>query len=389
MKWRLDILVVCCLCLAMNGWSIASEISTLSLKVHPTQYQSIQRLLPSDYPISVQEAKFNGHPIVIKEMETRGKSSANFRRKSYSIELDQSFNFQHSGQNIKLKRFYLLNMAMDQHYFHNCLAFLCLRDLKICDLYFQYVLLNINNQCEGLYFLVQRPYDFALKDQKSPLVLRRLDSYSIDKAKAGKKVDSDFVKSCKKLFREIAVSCKKLEGEELYNSLNSKLDLQAYFDWLAFNYWIRNGDYTDEVYYYVLPDQQPVRFGIIPWDFDDILSYDPHEGKEARDKILGDKLIFSSEDILDRTIAMDPILYKKYCTRLGIVAGILGAETTLKTNLDYIQNSLSPYFNLRCVSEMSLLDANPTNAEQMKKQLVKTHSYLIRRSKDIKNKLKH
>ena len=58
------------------------------------------------------------------------------------------------------------------------------------------------------------------------------------------------------------------------------IDLDIYMKWLAFNFFIRNGDYTDEVYFYM--DPATGKYRIIPWDYDDIFASGPHEGSEEK-----------------------------------------------------------------------------------------------------------
>ena len=102
----------------------------------------------------------------------------------------------------------------------------------------------------------------------------------------------------------------KNNGEQLYNQLEDVLDLEGYFAWLAFNDLFQNGDYADEVY--LMWNKTKTKFEVIPWDFDDILHNQPHEGSEKRNAVLHDKLVFSSEDALDVKIAEDDFLYMKY-----------------------------------------------------------------------------
>ena len=80
--------------------------------------------------------------------------------------------------------------------------------------------------------------------------------------------------------------------------------------WLAFNFIVKNGDYTDEVYFCIDPAVDKFKF--IPWDYDDIFAIAPHEGNAIKKDAIGNKLIFSSEDKLDQKIANDAYLYHIY-----------------------------------------------------------------------------
>ena len=111
--------------------------------------------------------------------------------------------------------------------------------------------------------------------------------------------------------------------------------------WLAFNYLSRNGDYTDEIYLYIDPADD--RFRIIPWDYDDVFSKQPHEGNESRRSLPGGKFIFSSEDRLDRVIITDNYLYDKYLEQLIDVIEILN-DTTLRVLIQDTYCAVYPYY---------------------------------------------
>jgi spore coat protein H len=253
-------------------------------------------------------------------------------------------------------------MSLDGDYYHNELAFHCLSSLGLFPLYHHYVEVSINGMSEGLYLLVQRPADYALEQIGSPGILRRGSTEFITKEKFGKSTSKETQQECKNTFKEIK-SPGHRSGEELYQYLNERIDLNAYFSWLAFNYLVRNGDYTDEVFYYILPNQTSTRFGIIPWDFDDILVKDPHEGRELRDRQLDDQLIFSSEDKLDRLIARDPYLYEQYLIQFDKVMQVLDPQT-LTEIFDQIEQDLAPYFETNSVVEASKHDFRPVESWQ-------------------------
>ena len=123
--------------------------------------------------------------------------------------------------------------------------------------------------------------------------------------------------------------------------------------WLAFNFFVRNGDYTDEVYFCIDPVVD--KFKIIPWDYDDIFAAAPHEGMDGWKKNIGDKFIFSSEDLLDQKIATDPYLYAKYLIQLNEVLNQLSAST-LKSVFENTYADLYPYYSNEEIIGMSQYD---------------------------------
>ena len=64
---------------------------------------------------------------------------------------------------------------------------------------------------------------------------------------------------------------------------------------------------------------KPIRFDIIPWDYDDIFASGPHEGLKKRNQVLGDRLLFSSEASFDQAIGNDNYLYKEYLQDFEVV----------------------------------------------------------------------
>jgi spore coat protein H len=145
----------------------------------------------------------------------------------------------------------------------------------------------------------------------------------------------------------------KNSGEELCKILSEYIDLEGYMKWLAFNFLVRNGDYSDEVFFYIDPEIEKYR--IIPWDYDDIFALTPHEGKVQRNKILGDKLIFSSEDLLDQKIAADPYLYERYLKMFKEVLDKLSPELLINV----IENSyaeLYPFYSAEEIISNSKFD---------------------------------
>jgi spore coat protein H len=140
----------------------------------------------------------------------------------------------------------------------------------------------------------------------------------------------------------------------LYEALSENMDLELYMRWLAFNYFVRNGDYTDEVYLYIDPLED--KFKIIPWDYDDIFASQPHEGAIGGRSAVENKLLFSSEDLLDQAIALDPYLYNKYLHQLRDMLTRL-TPLTIKRIIEETYVELYPYFSREEIIAMSAFDA--------------------------------
>lgn len=356
----------------------AESVLTIQLTVPAKNYTAITQQLPSGTAIPVVDARIDADSVKVTTLRTRGKTSAAFRRKSYQVQLQAPYTFTSQGRTCTLQNFFLLNLALDHHYVHNYFALECFEQIGLVHLFKKYVHVLINGHAEGLYLLTQRPADYALQDRQAAVIIRRLNSNTIDSEKAAKHIEPAFIKDCEKMFKDIAIACRKQHGPELATTLDNLLVLDDYMDWLAWNYWVRNGDYTDEVYYYT--PLEPRRFRLIPWDFDDILATTPHEGKSSREQQLGDQMIFSAEDVLDRTIATDAQLYNRYLQRLKGLLIILADPERLARILERQYAVLSPYYAQDGLIEMSAHDRRPTTLAAMEEHLKNIYTHLLRRA---------
>jgi spore coat protein H len=177
------------------------------------------------------------------------------------------------------------------------------------------------------------------------------------------------------------------KGAKAFETLNTSLDMQSYFRWLAFNYIVRNGDYTDEVYYYIKQGSDPAQFDIIPWDYDDIFMREPHEGEETKRRILGHKLLFSSEDPLDREIAKSAYIYDRYLDELEETLNIL-SEDFMRRTMGQIKAELIPYLSDAAIVQAHKEDYyGGSDVEAMTDHMDKILNYLVERSEVIRKRI--
>ncbi len=352
------------------------------------EYRNMKRNSSSNFYFNPDTLTINGVSMPSKKMHTRGNTTLLYWRKSYTVSLKDRFPFSWEGDKRLLKKMYLLSMSMDRYYYRNRLAFECFQDLGLFPLFYHYTEVRINGQSEGLYLAVERPADYALNALGSKAILRRGSSTVISKENFAKDMPRTERKKCIMAFRSIARACAKLKGQQLYQELDSLLDLNAYFSWLAVNYLINNGDYTDELFYYVLPETESVRFGIIPWDFDDIFASQPHEGRAVRDEYLSTEMIFSSEDPLDRAIAKDAYLYQRYLEQANKVLDILTLDR-LRSIFEGIQVELQPYFLDPEILRLSEKDVEKAKGmDGLMKKMQTTSDYLVYRYSHMRKKIR-
>ncbi len=210
-------------------------------------------------------------------------------------------------------------------------------------------------------------------------------------------------------YKEIYIQLPDLKGEALYESLNSRLDMNQYFRKMGIDYLLQNGDYTDEVYFFAMIELNEIRYKIIPWDYDDIFSRYPHEvgrswstgnlfgereytsHQDVLDEI-GQKMIFSIEDDLDYAIAMDPFLYARFEETLVELMLTLDANA-LGTLFEQLEDELTPFYNDEAMILQSNYDHTPTSFEiwqsnmQEKRVLLEERLESMRRQLQIEDKL--
>ena len=326
--------------LNLNDSNLEIE-NSINLNITNSDYEYIKASRGQKISVRPISLIINGKILDPAEIRTRGQSTLYFRRKSYSFNLHSNASFVHREKSTSLKKFYVLSLSMDKNYRSNRLAFEMMENSQLFGLFYAFCELRINGQSEGICMVIERPEDWALKKRDSPLVIRRGYNGTIDNIKTGKSDDREQLKEYKSYFGNIYRSLNRFHGEELYNSISSWLDLEVYMKWLAFNYFVHNGDYTDEVYFYVEPATE--KFSIIPWDYDDLFSSAPHEGNFGGRRYLNDKLFFSTEDMLDKKIVTDPYLYSVYLNQFEELINQLSPQV-LKRIFENTYAELYPYY---------------------------------------------
>jgi spore coat protein H len=371
-----------------NGQETNTDFDTLSLKdtdchiqnticlyISGSDYEAITAVSGGRIAVNPKLLTINADTLNFIEISTRGQTTLYYRRKSYSFDLHSEATFHHGEKTKPLKKFFVLGLAMDRNYVNNRLAFEMMETLKLLHLFYTYGELRINDQSEGICMIVERPGDWALKKKDSPLVIRRGYNNSMDQIKTRAETDKDTIKKYRNNFNQLYLSLNKYEDEELYLTISTWLDTDIYMKWLAFNYFVRNGDYTDEVYFYVSPGTK--KFRVIPWDYDDIFSASPHEGYDKTRKSTDGKLIFSVEDRLDKKIISDPYLYKMYLVQLESVLNELSPDV-LKTIFENAYSELYPYYlNQEIISQSTYDRHKNINLPELKSRLEGLYNQLL------------
>jgi len=292
---------------------------------------------------------------------------------------------------------------MEYTYIESRIGFGILEQAGIMPLFYKYVELRINGDTQGVYLLVEDPEQFAI-EQRSEFILRRGYHHGIANAEYEPlyhfRPREEYVVRFKEIYTQLPYSY----GEERYEAIRQRIDLDQYFRKMGIDYLLQNGDYTDEVYLYATIEQDAIRYKIIPWDYDDIFRNYPHEvgrswgtGTLFGDRYydshqdifdeIGDKLIFSIEDDLDYAIAMDSFLYARYESTLVNLVKEMDLED-IGTLFDQVENELAPFYSDGEVILQSQYDSNPTSLELWQDNMHEKQAFLEERLASMKNQLK-
>ncbi len=342
--------------------------SIFDIRVGAYWQQEIKEVTGQKLEIPKCEVFYNGEALQVKTCKTRGSSTLNFVRKSFLVSLDEPIDLA-GGEVEKLA---LNNLAMDHNYYRNRLSFLLMAELDLFPLRNQLTEVRVNGETAGIYLALQKVDDYT-DAIDSPLLLRREYSQmaTVEEVKDSKdKIHFKRLKQVKKLTKEF-------EGEVLFDTLNSMVFMDRYFRWLAFNQLILNGDYTDELFLYLHPEER--KFDIIPWDYDDVFSSEPHEGMHKRNRRLDHQLLFSSEAYIDVIIDQDDYLYHRYLENFSEVLEVLSPEV-LKRTFEQVYGELRPYYQKESIIEQSALDQyGLTNLASLEEDLQSQYSGLLSR----------
>lgn len=345
----------------------------MEFDMSPRLFQKIKVARGQELNLENTVLRFNGDTVTVNDGHLHGQSTLYLERKSFTIETEKKIRVCEGCE--ALGDFYLVSLSMDRNYFHNRLSFDLLRSLGLFHLQYHYSEVRINGESQGIYLILQRPQDWALKIIGSPYIVRRGNTeHLIDRERSQK----DLSKELKRTYHDQFLSIYKLiyqySGEELYKKLNEVMYLDDYMRWLAFNYIIKCGDYSDELYFYADPETK--RFRIVPWDYDDIFMIHPHEGLSQRNsRIDPSSMVFSSEDRLDVKIANDPYLYGLYVKHLSSVFEEISKESLEKV-LENIYTDLSPLFESSSIMKAASKDGYQTNSKLLRAELNNVYEFI-------------
>lgn len=293
------------------------------------------------------------HDIIIRVNETslllgtykiRGTSSNKIAYRSnhpdhlcYAITLFEPIEF---APGIKLKKFYLMNMISDRHYYEMRFSYNVLQALGLFPSYSQFVAMKINGTVQGLYLLIERPKDAIRRTSGDVSGIYRRRSIREDKRYARFKTVLEKPRMIEKQhIKKLYEIAREKQGSELIEGLEAVMNLEAYLTWLAFNSLVRNSDVQDEVFFYVAKSEKHPdgRVELMAWDYDDIMV----DEAAHPDFAFKDPLLFACEAELDHLIKKEPVLYNRFKKVMRALFTRQLTEQRLRTAIEQVREEVN------------------------------------------------
>lgn len=339
----------------------------------------------------------------LSAFSTRGESTLRYQRKSFSVNMKKQFSMIHSKvtKPVVIDEFKLLSMVFDYTYIENKIGSELMRHVGLWPLVSFYTEVEINDTSQGLYYFVEDPENFYLKNRNYLCLLRRHYQSNLKYTiSSGVCNDSLFVNHYNKIYTYIL----NYNGKELFEKLSAVINLQFYFRYIALNTLLGNGDYTDEVFFCGRIENNKIQpLEVLAWDMDDLFQKSPHEvgrswgvGKLFGNRVydsnqavvndIGEKLLFSVEEDLDYKIATDDFLYKKYLDQLNFVLNTI-SKKDIETLFQEVYLELQPFYNNKDVMYQSQHDEDFTTKDLWLVNMLNKKEYLLNRHDSLFNEL--
>jgi uncharacterized protein (DUF2252 family) len=298
------------------------------------------------------------------KIRTRGDSDAEDpSRKNFNIHFRKPVDI---FPRASLRKLVVRGLAEDRFFVNELYGFAAFKAEGLFHSDYRLVKLIINNKLHGLAILVEPP-ELSLK-RKYPevagVVRRNYEDLFLIKTNE-KGTSPDFLATGVSELLKISTSkSEKINTSELVSAMN----LEEYFKYTSLNRILRNGDYTDELFFTV--DNNKRLSHLSGWDFEELFSDKPHKNRRNFLKSGVESLLYSNESSLDRAISQDCELYRLYLEVLekSLPKWNIGYFNAIK---EEVLSTVKPYF-----AEASVRDFYKMDFNQIKEKLDKEHLLL-------------
>ena len=353
------------------AWSHVNGKGTYRVEITMTEAE--RELLKSKDKTEVAEADLKVYASgELKDEEkvsisSRGQSSLKFARKNLSIKAikeDDGEKKKIKVGDIKSKALILSASPADTLFVKNSIGYSLLKAIGIHSLKTQMAEVKLNNVSQGLYMITENQADVLMKDMDADVVIRRRYNDDLEVKESKKGLSEAEILQYQATLKSVHKSIREMSGDKLIATLEKNLNLNNYLKWLAFNYIIKNGDYSDEVYFYGKKNAQgDIYFDISPWDLDDSFSEKMHlsgfpKGPNYKMTENSQKqMIYNYESRIDRKVAGDAKLLRMYFAAMDEVVTTLSASDVLYKIQQDVASDLNPYLDDADILANGLLDA--------------------------------
>jgi spore coat protein H len=356
------------------------EKEVFNFVVTDSQREYINASRGEQYKVTdpMPELRLAGITYTIDRFEIRGENTLNFTRKGFSVNMDRKISLLNPDEKIerKYEEFKLLAMVYDYTYIENSTAVGLFREVDLWPVYSFFTEVRLDGYTQGLYHFIEDPVEYFIEQKNASFVVRRgydhvVKAYYINPV--NQKNTNEYINRLDKIYSNLP----RYSGRQMYDTLSAYIDLEQYFTKLCMDMLVKNGDYSDEVFFYSkIKDDREV-LGVFPWDYDDIFADQPHEiGRDwapgtifghreywSMDDIIADvgsKLLYSIEDDLDYKIAKDSFLYQQYLKTLRSVIEKIDLAAIDKV-FDYTFNHIGPFYANDSIVAQSRYDVDKTS----------------------------
>jgi hypothetical protein len=342
--------------------------------------------------------------FAIDRFKIRGQSALDFQRKSFAVKLSSSLLLPVNEQAYyEFEKFKLISMVFDYTYIENRLAHRLLQKAGLWPLHSFYTEVLINQHHKGLYLFVNDPAEYLFNENKAVALLRRYYQNQLSNIEINEAATSHKPQEFTDAFMQIYELLNKYNGVQLYWQLEQRMNIEDYMRKMAIDFLLKNGDTTDETFFYAMEKNGAIYFNILPWDYDDLFSSQPHEAgrdwavgtlfgerryPENQDVLnaLDGRLIYSIEDDLDYIIAIDDYLYEKYLEQLKAILPIFDEEVVTSV-FDQVYNGLWPFYQNKEIIHQSQFDSDATSTELLQTNIDHKKELLTKRIGFVKKQL--
>lgn len=304
------------------------------------------------------------------KLKLHGWTTLDYPAKSYSIQLKEKVQI---AENLRLNRFFILNLAHDKGFFHNRFCTNLLAEIDLFPNSNKYISCFVNKKKPRLYLLVERTQDALLRfNPEISFVARRRtnDGFEIKYSKQPSAQQKQSQVIPRLLHRYIVADTIK-DPDRKRKEYQNIVNMDQYMTWLAFNSLVKYPDSLDELFFY--KKQNSSRLHISAWDYDQL--YLP----PARpDQSLATPLLHSVECTLGKFIANDKELQTRYRILLyNLLTKRLTQQKILKTlhNIKIEIHQTTKYWPEK--SKRKVTDQLTTNMEQFKKKILHRREELL------------